>query len=80
MTRPTSHSAEHGVRFFRVANQRENQRETGGKGLFHLANILTCMLVFSLVQWENWLWGFQIAWFLINACVAIAICLAVAPA
>ncbi|MCU0518686.1 MAG: hypothetical protein MUC60_17830 [Oscillatoria sp. Prado101] len=63
-----------------AANQRENQREIEGKGLFHLANFLTCMLVFSLVQWENWLWGFQIAWFLINACVAIAICLAVAPA
>ncbi len=63
-----------------AANQRENQRETEGKGLFHLANFLTCMLVFSLVQWENWLWGFQIAWFLINACVAIAICIAVAPA
>jgi hypothetical protein len=57
-----------------------NQRKTEGKGLFHLANILTCMLVFSLVQWENWLWGFQIAWVLINACVAIAICIAVAPA
>ena len=63
-----------------AANQRENKRETGGKGLFHLANFLTCTLVFSLVQWENWLWGFQIAWFLINACVAIAICIAVAPA
>jgi hypothetical protein len=39
----------------------------------HLANILTCMLVFSLVQHENWLWGFQLAWFFINACVVLAV-------
>ncbi|MCL1463636.1 hypothetical protein [Argonema galeatum] len=47
-----------------------NQAETGNG---NIANIFTCMLLFSLVQWENWLWGFQIAWFLINTCVAIAI-------
>ena len=31
------------------------------------------MLVFSLVQWENWLWGMQSAWFLANLCVALAL-------
>jgi len=38
----------------------------------HLTNILTCLLVFSLLQYENWLWGFQIAWFLVNSCLVIA--------
>ena len=40
-----------------------------------LTNILTCFLIFSLVQYENWLWGFQLAWLLINTCLAIAVLL-----
>ncbi|MDV2992023.1 MAG: hypothetical protein N4J56_001677 [Chroococcidiopsis sp. SAG 2025] len=39
----------------------------------HLTNILTCVLLFSIVQYENWLWGFQLAWFLVNTCLAIAV-------
>lgn len=39
----------------------------------HLINLLIGFLVFSLGQWENWLWGFQIAWFLINLCFIISI-------
>ncbi|MEG4115214.1 MULTISPECIES: hypothetical protein [unclassified Microcoleus] len=41
--------------------------------LWHLANILTCILLFSLVQQENWLWGFQLAWFLVNLCLVAAV-------
>ncbi|MEC4817757.1 MAG: hypothetical protein SAK29_31470, partial [Scytonema sp. PMC 1069.18] len=41
--------------------------------LFHSFNIAICVLIFSLVQHENWLWGFQIAWFLINTCVILSI-------
>jgi len=41
----------------------------------HLTNILTCILIFSLVQYQNWLWGFQLAWLLINACLVIAVLL-----
>ncbi|NJK72916.1 MAG: hypothetical protein HC942_00520 [Microcoleus sp. SU_5_6] len=41
--------------------------------LFHAANILTGILTFSLVQYENWLWGFQLAWFLVNLCFAAAV-------
>jgi hypothetical protein len=41
--------------------------------LFHAANILTWILTFSLVQYENWLWGFQLAWFLVNLCFAAAV-------
>jgi len=41
--------------------------------LWHLANILTCILLGSLVQHENWLWGFQLAWFFVNFCFVAAI-------
>jgi hypothetical protein len=41
--------------------------------LWHLANILTCILLCSLVQHENWLWGFQLAWFFVNLCFVAAI-------
>ncbi|MGF1569873.1 MAG: hypothetical protein ACFCVD_17685 [Nodosilinea sp.] len=41
--------------------------------LFHLVTILSAAFLFSLSQLENWLWGFQIAWFLINLCVVLAI-------
>ncbi|MEG4500024.1 hypothetical protein QUB05_10240 [Microcoleus sp. F10-C6] len=44
-----------------------------GDDLWHLANILTCILVFSLVQHENWLWGFQLAWFIVNLCFVAAV-------
>ncbi|NEO32401.1 MAG: hypothetical protein F6K36_18605 [Symploca sp. SIO3C6] len=43
--------------------------------LFHSFNILTCVLTFSLVQNENWLWGFQVSWFLINTCVILSVLL-----
>ncbi|PSB26727.1 hypothetical protein C7B69_11350 [filamentous cyanobacterium Phorm 46] len=44
-----------------------------GDDSWHLANILTCILVCSLVQYENWLWGFQLAWFLVNLCFVAAV-------
>ncbi|HEY9671044.1 MAG TPA: hypothetical protein V6D11_06345 [Waterburya sp.] len=53
-----------------------SSEQVGNQGqdiYWHLANILTCMLIFSLVQHENWLWGFQLSWFLINVCVIVAI-------
>lgn len=49
------------------------------KILFYSANAIGCILIFSLVQYENWLWGFQIAWFLINACVVIAVFILTVP-
>jgi uncharacterized protein YlzI (FlbEa/FlbD family) len=39
----------------------------------HIANILTCMLLFSVVQHQNWLWGFTLFWFLTNLCVVMAV-------
>lgn len=40
--------------------------------LFYFTNLLTALLFFSAVQSENWLWGFQIALFLINACLILS--------
>lgn len=37
--------------------------------LFHLANLITCILIFSLTQ--RWLWGFQLPIFLINLVVIL---------
>lgn len=39
---------------------------------FHFTNFLTTLIFFSLAQSENWLWGFQIAIFLINFCVILS--------
>lgn len=49
-----------------------NRKNTNDR-LFHITNILICYLTFSYSQWENWLWGFQIALFLINVCLIGAI-------
>jgi hypothetical protein len=43
------------------------------KILFHLFNLTTCVVNFSLIQYENWLWGFQISWFLINTFLILAV-------
>ncbi|MBW4604818.1 MAG: hypothetical protein KME29_36000 [Calothrix sp. FI2-JRJ7] len=48
-----------------VQNKRQN--------LFHLTNISTSFLIFSLAQWENWLWGFQITFLVVNTCITSAI-------
>ena len=40
------------------------------RNLFHLANLLTGYLIFSLNQ--EWLWGFQLPIFLINFCLILA--------
>ncbi|WP_449417175.1 hypothetical protein [Phormidium nigroviride] len=61
------------VTFAAMYKLSSSQAKNRGDNLFHLANILTCLWVFSLVQHENWLWGFQLAWFLVNLCVTSAI-------
>lgn len=43
------------------------------KFYFHLFNVLSCFFIFSLAQWENWLWGFQLSWFLVNTCLVSAV-------
>ncbi|WRH65144.1 MAG: hypothetical protein RSE13_14460 [Planktothrix sp. GU0601_MAG3] len=49
------------------ANSSKNQNY-----FFHFTNLLTALIFFSLAQSENWLWGFQIAIFLINFCVILS--------
>ncbi|MEH1913873.1 hypothetical protein [Nostoc sp.] len=46
---------------------------------FHLFNITTSIVNFSLIQYENWLWGFQIAWLLINTCLVLAVFILTVP-
>ena len=36
---------------------------------------LCSLLLFSLLQAENWLWGFQMSWFLVNLCVVAVVVL-----
>jgi hypothetical protein len=40
---------------------------------FHLFNILTCFLLFSLLQASSWLLGFQITFLLTNTCLVLAV-------
>jgi hypothetical protein len=51
----------------------------GSALLFHGAAVLCGVLVFSLTQLNNWLWGFQLAWFMTNLCVVVAIACVVVP-
>ncbi len=61
------------ITFVAIYKLSSMQVKNVGDNLWHLANILTCILLFSLVQHENWLWGFQLAWFLVNLCFVSAV-------
>ena len=56
-----------------VALNTISRDNTGSALPFHVANISTGLLVFSWTQYQNWLWGFQIPWFFINACLIAVI-------
>ncbi|TAF98029.1 MAG: hypothetical protein EAZ45_21245 [Oscillatoriales cyanobacterium] len=62
-----------GITFMTMYKLSSMQVKNVGDNLWHLANILTCILLFSLVQHENWLWGFQLAWFFVNLCFIAAV-------
>ena len=62
-----------GITFMTMYKLSSIQVKNVGDNLWHLANILTCILLFSLVQHENWLWGFQLAWFFVNLCFIAAV-------
>ncbi|OKH40426.1 hypothetical protein NIES2119_02040 [[Phormidium ambiguum] IAM M-71] len=49
------------------------KHQNGDRFVFHLVNIASCILFFSIMQFTNWLWGFQLAWYLINTCVILGI-------
>jgi len=40
---------------------------------FHIVNGLCGLILFSLVQYQNWLWGLQLGVFLVNLCVTVAL-------
>ncbi|MCY7382439.1 MAG: hypothetical protein LH628_07630 [Microcoleus sp. CAN_BIN18] len=61
------------ITFIAMYSLSSMQVKKTGDDSWHLANILTCILLFSLVQHENWLWGFQLAWFLVNLCFVAAV-------
>ena len=56
---------------YKISSQNKKEDQL----LFHIANLASCILFFSLVQYTNWLWGFQLAWYIINTCVILAICI-----
>ncbi|MGJ5633814.1 hypothetical protein [Nostoc sp. CALU 1950] len=64
------------VFLYKIAASSYNENN---KILFHLFNITTCIINFSLIQYENWLWGFQIAWLFINTCLIIAVFILTVP-
>ncbi|HEX8208001.1 MAG TPA: hypothetical protein VF587_18195 [Solirubrobacteraceae bacterium] len=41
-------------------------RRTLPRQWFVAASVVTAVLFFSPMQWENWLWGWQLTWFLSN--------------
>jgi len=62
-----------GITFIAMYKLSSMQVKNVADDLWHLANILTCILLCSLVQHENWLWGFQLAWFFVNFCFVAAV-------
>jgi hypothetical protein len=54
-------------------------RDGSPPALFNVTGILCAGFMLSISQWENWLWGFQIAWFLTNFCLLLAIALITIP-
>lgn len=61
------------ITFFAICKIAEIQFQNKNKNILHIANILVSLLLFSLVQHQNWLWGFTLFWFLTNLCLIIAI-------
>ncbi len=61
------------ITFLAIYKIASTQLQNEDKNFMHIANILTCLLLFSLVQHQNWLWGFTIFWFLTNLCLIMAI-------
>ncbi|OZH54776.1 hypothetical protein AFK68_08835 [Hydrocoleum sp. CS-953] len=61
------------ITFFAICKIAETKLHNRNKNLLHIANILSCLLLFSLVQHQNWLWGFTMFWFLTNLCLIMAV-------
>lgn len=51
----------------------KRQRMPDDGTVFAFAMITTSLLVFSWIQYENWLWGYELAFMLVQTCLAAAI-------
>ena len=60
---------------YKIAKSSSNSH----RNIFHVFNILSCFFLFSLVQVGNWMWGFQIPWFLTNTSVTLAVFVLTVP-
>jgi hypothetical protein len=49
------------------------RRTFDDRRLAYVALVLASILLFSPVQWESWLWGWNVSWFLSNAGLFVAI-------
>ncbi|MEH2069895.1 MAG: hypothetical protein V7K47_17335 [Nostoc sp.] len=61
---------------YKIAASNFNQ---SNKKILNLFNITICITHFSLNQYENWLWGFQISWLFINTCLILAVFILTVP-
>ena len=61
------------ITFFAICKIAEIQFQNQNQNILHIANILNCLFLFSLVQHQNWLWGFTLFWFLTNLCLIMAV-------
>ncbi|MGD1806904.1 hypothetical protein ACP6PL_15890 [Dapis sp. BLCC M126] len=61
------------ITFFAICKIAAIKFQHQNKNILHIANILSCLLLFSLVQHQNWLWGFTLFWFLTNLCLIMAV-------
>ncbi len=61
------------ITFFAICKIAEIKFQNQNQNILHIANILSCLFLFSLVQHQNWLWGFTLFWFLTNLCLIMAV-------
>ncbi len=65
--------------FWAILKIAVNQRENDGVVLYHSSIFLTSLIVFSLIQFDNWLSGFQIPFMMTQTCLALAVLSATTP-
>jgi hypothetical protein len=62
-----------GFAIFKLAQRQKGGSDDRG---YVLGLFLSSALLFSLVQYENWLWGFELAFVMVDTCVALAVLVA----
>lgn len=67
------------ISFYAIYKIAATTKQDNDNLLFHIFNISSCVLFFSLVQFSNWLSGFQLQWYLTNASVILAVFILTVP-